>query len=46
MLNTSEIVLVHHSRCGMLAFTDGLLQAGFKGGPARGSDLSWRDGID
>jgi carbonic anhydrase len=38
LLNTNEIVLVHHTRCGMLAFTDDLLQAGLEGDPAA-SDL-------
>ena len=28
LLNTNEIILVHHTRCGMLAFTDDLLKAG------------------
>ena len=31
LLNTSEIVLVHHTRCGMLAFSDDLLKAGLEG---------------
>lgn len=34
MLNTSEIILVHHTRCGMLAFTDDLLKAGLEGDAA------------
>ncbi len=34
LLNTSEIVLIHHTRCGMLAFTDDLLKAGLEGDPA------------
>jgi carbonic anhydrase len=38
LLNTNEIVLVHHTRCGMLAFTDDLLKAGLEGDPAA-SDL-------
>jgi carbonic anhydrase len=38
LLNTHEIVLVHHTRCGMLAFTDDLLKAGLEGDPAA-SDL-------
>ena len=25
LLNTNEIILIHHTRCGMLAFTDDLL---------------------
>jgi carbonic anhydrase len=31
LLNTREIVLIHHTRCGMLAFTDDLLKAGLEG---------------
>ena len=31
LLNTNEIVLIHHTRCGMLAFTDELLKAGLEG---------------
>jgi carbonic anhydrase len=34
LLDTSEIVLIHHTRCGMLAFTDDLLKAGLEGDPA------------
>jgi carbonic anhydrase len=34
LLNTNEIVLVHHTRCGMLAFTDDLLKAGLEGDAA------------
>jgi carbonic anhydrase len=34
LLNTDEIILVHHTRCGMLAFTDDLLKAGLEGDPA------------
>jgi carbonic anhydrase len=34
LLNTDEIILVHHTRCGMLAFTDDLLRAGLEGDPA------------
>ncbi len=34
LLNTNEIVLVHHTRCGMLAFTDDLLKLGLEGDPA------------
>ena len=34
LLNTNEIILVHHTRCGMLAFTDDLLKAGLEGDPA------------
>lgn len=34
LLNTNEIILVHHTRCGMLAFTDDLLKAGLEGDAA------------
>lgn len=34
LLNTNEFVLIHHTRCGMLAFTDDLLKAGLEGDPA------------
>src|SRR5262245_44119710 len=34
LLNTNEFILIHHTRCGMLAFTDGLLKAGLEGDPA------------
>ncbi len=40
LLDTREIVLVHHTRCGMLAFTDDLLKAGLEGDPAAASLLS------
>ena len=40
LLNTREIVLVHHTRCGMLAFTDDLLKAGLEGDPAASALLS------
>jgi carbonic anhydrase len=33
LLNTNEIILIHHTRCGMLAFTDDLLMAGLEGDP-------------
>jgi carbonic anhydrase len=33
LLDTNEIILVHHTRCGMLAFTDDLLKAGLEGDP-------------
>jgi carbonic anhydrase len=39
LLNTNEIVLIHHTRCGMLAFTDDLLKAGLEGDPAAGQLL-------
>jgi carbonic anhydrase len=31
LLNTHEIILIHHTRCGMLAFSDDLLKAGLEG---------------
>jgi carbonic anhydrase len=31
LLDTNEIILIHHTRCGMLAFTDDLLKAGLEG---------------
>jgi len=34
LLDTNEIVLLHHTRCGMLGFTDELLAAGLEGDPA------------
>jgi len=34
LLDTNEIILIHHTRCGMLAFTDELLKAGLEGDPA------------
>jgi carbonic anhydrase len=34
LLDTNEVILVHHTRCGMLAFTDDLLKAGLEGDPA------------
>ena len=34
LLDTNEIVLIHHTRCGMLSFTDELLRAGLEGDPA------------
>lgn len=33
LLNTKEFILIHHTRCGMLAFTDDLLKAGLEGDP-------------
>lgn len=33
LLNTNEIILIHHTRCGMLAFSDDLLKAGLEGDP-------------
>jgi len=40
LLDTREIVLIHHTRCGMLAFTDDLLKAGLEGDPGAASLLS------
>jgi carbonic anhydrase len=34
LLDTNEIILIHHTRCGMLAFTDDLPKAGLEGDPA------------
>ena len=34
LLNTNEFILIHHTRCGMLAFTDDLLKMGLEGDPA------------
>jgi len=34
LLDTNEIILIHHTRCGMLAFTDDLLKAALEGDPA------------
>src|SRR5690554_6094990 len=34
LLDTKEFVLIHHTRCGMLAFTDDLLKAGLEGSAA------------
>jgi carbonic anhydrase len=34
LLDTHEIILIHHTRCGMLAFTDDLLKAGLEGDAA------------
>src|SRR5690348_9005990 len=34
LLDTNEILLIHHTRCGMLAFTDDLLSAGLEGDAA------------
>jgi carbonic anhydrase len=40
LLNTNEIILIHHTRCGMLAFSDDLLKAGLEGDPAAETLLS------
>ncbi len=39
LLDTREVILIHHTRCGMLAFTDDLLKAGLEGDPAAGKLL-------
>ena len=44
LLNTNEIILIHHTRCGMLAFTDDLLKAGLEGDPAAGKLLGQATG--
>src|SRR5262245_41184872 len=31
LLNTSEIILIHHTRCGMLEFNDDLIMDGLRG---------------
>ena len=40
LLDTNEIILIHHTRCGMLAFTDDLLKAGLEGDTAAGELLT------
>lgn len=40
LLNTNEIILIHHTHCGMLSFTDELLTAGLEGDPEAGKLLS------
>lgn len=44
LLNTNEIILIHHTRCGMLAFTDDLLKAGLEGDAAAETLLSQATG--
>jgi carbonic anhydrase len=44
LLDTNEIVLIHHTRCGMLAFTDELLKSGLEGDAAAGAALSQATG--
>jgi len=39
LLDTREFILVHHTRCGMLAFTDDLLKAGLEGDAPAGKLL-------
>ena len=46
LLNTNEIMLIHHTRCGMLAFTDDLLKAGLEGDPAAEKLLGQATGRD
>lgn len=46
LLDTKEIVLIHHTRCGMLAFTDDLLKAGLEGDPAAAALVSKATGRD
>jgi carbonic anhydrase len=46
LLDTREIVLIHHTRCGMLAFTDELLRAGLEGDPVAESMLGRATGRD
>ncbi len=44
LLDTNEIILIHHTRCGMLAFTDDLLKAGLEGDKAAAKLLSQATG--
>jgi carbonic anhydrase len=44
LLDTNEIILIHHTRCGMLAFSDDLLRAGLEGDPAAGKMLGQATG--
>ena len=44
LLDTNEIVLIHHTRCGMLAFSDDLLKAGLEGDQAAVSMLGQATG--
>jgi carbonic anhydrase len=44
LLDTDEIILIHHTRCGMLAFTDDLLKAGLEGDAAAGTLLGQATG--
>lgn len=39
LLNTNEVILIHHTRCGMLAFSDELLKAGLEGDAGAGKTL-------
>jgi len=40
LLDTNQIMLIHHTRCGMLAFTDDLLKTGLEGDAKAGQILS------
>ena len=44
LLDTREFILVHHTRCGMLAFTDDLLKAGLEGDANAGQLLAQATG--
>ena len=44
LLDTREIILIHHTRCGMLAFTDDLLKMGLEGDPGAGQMLQQATG--
>lgn len=44
LLNTNEFILIHHTRCGMLAFTDDLLKAGLEGDAAASQLLTQATG--
>lgn len=46
LLNTNEIILIHHTRCGMLAFTDDLLKAGLEGDQAAADLIGQATGRD
>ena len=46
LLDTREIILIHHTRCGMLAFTDDLLRAGLEGDEASAELLRKATGRD
>jgi carbonic anhydrase len=46
LLDTREIILIHHTRCGMLAFTDDLLRAGLEGDAASVDILRQATGRD
>ena len=44
LLDPREFILIHHTRCGMLAFTDDLLKGGLEGDPAAGKMLAQATG--